>query len=55
MWPVGVTWAMGIYTEPCCCMATDLEMVLGSNMGWDFTGASGVFAAYSPQALPFYS
>lgn len=53
-WPVVVTWAMGIYTEPRCCMATDLDMTLGSIMSWDFTAASGDLAAYSPRALPFY-
>lgn len=41
-------------TEPCCCMATNLDMTLSSSMGQDFTKALGGCAGYSHQVIPLH-
>lgn len=33
--PLVVIWAMDIYTEPCCCMVTDLDMAFSGSIGWN--------------------
>lgn len=41
-------------TDPCCCMATNLDMALSGSMGRKFTIASGGSTGYSYQATSLH-
>lgn len=51
-WPLVLTWAKDIHTDPRCCMAMDPDKAPSISMGWGFTKGSGGRAGYSHQAVP---